>query len=244
MKKSAILIDDDVFMHADVPLRLKGIPQLDIVYKALSVDDAMAYFENHPEGVDVIFCDIMMPGKDGYEANRLLAGFCKLFIFLTQKNEHGEEIYGAASMVHYLRKPIKPAEVSLLLAQLDDAEEAAAGTGSPSNFVFVDDRHSKVKVFTYVSDILMVDFEKKYGEVTIAGRGNKMIIHGTVQDTVRKLKASGLFIRINQHCIVSVSAIKEVDKQLVVYFHFGGYQAVTRTYQSAFRAFMKRHGLG
>ncbi len=243
MKRTALLIDDDVFMHTDVPFRLKGIPQLDVICNVFGVDEAMAYFENHPEGVDVIFCDIMMPGKDGYEANKLLAGFCDLFIFLTQKEAHGNEIFETASMVHYLRKPIKPGAVSLLLAQLDAADKLAAERANTTNFVFVDDRHSEATVLVYVRDILMIDFEKKYGEITVAGTEKKMLLHGTVRDTLRKLKATGLFMRINQHCIISAHAIKEIDKQLVVYFHFGGSQPVTKTYQQAFRAFKKRHNL-
>lgn len=239
-----MVIDDDPFMHRDVAMRMKAVPQLLIVYCAHSVDEAAAYFADHPEGVDVIICDIVMPGKDGYEANRLFAGFFKLFIFLTQRNVHGEEIFGAASLVHYLRKPIDAADVSLLLAQLDNAERTANTLNGDNGFLFIRDRLSENEIYVRVDDILMVTFSGKYGEVTLRGRQEKKLIYGTARGTARQLKEAGPFIRINGHCIIAPAAIKTIDKNLVVYFHFGGSELVTRTYIPAFRAFMKRYWVG
>lgn len=244
MKRTAIVIDDDPFVHKDVAMRLKSISQLLIVYYANSVDEAAAYFANHPEGVDVVICDIVMPGKDGYEANRLFAGFFKLFIFLTQRNEHGEEIFGAASLVHYLRKPINAADVSLLLAQLDKTGRPANALNGDSGFLFLKDRHSKNDIYVRVDDILMVNFSGEYGEVTLRNREEKNLIYGTTKAIAQQLKEAGVFVRINGHCIIAPAAIKTVDKNLVVYFHFGGSQPVTRTYKQAFRAFMQRYWIG
>jgi len=244
MKLTMLLIDDDEFVHRDVAMRLKSISKLQIVCNAMSVDEAADYFEKHPEGVDIIICDIMMPGKDGYEANRLFAGFFRMFIFLTQKAQHGEEIYGAASMVHYLRKPINAADVSLLLAQLEDADEQAAKLNGASGYLILKDCLSETHVFTYVNDILMVNFDEDYGKVTIRNREQAVLLNGTATAVVKRLKANGPFVRINGHCIISPEAIREIDKNMVVYFHFGGYERVTRTYQPAFRKFMKRYWMG
>lgn len=243
MKKNAILIDDDPFVHEDVRYRLKGLPNLILSGAFLTVDEALAYLDAHGN-VDVVLCDIMMPEKDGYEANRLLAGYCRMFIFLTQKPRHGAEIYKAATMVHYLRKPIDAAAVALLLAQLDQANKTSAETGNSTSFFFVHDRLSKNKVMVDAQDILMVEFAGKYGEVTVEGKSEKMLIHGSAASVAGKLKAAGWFIRINRQCIISARAIKVVDSELVVYFRAGGYAAVKRTYQSEFRSFMKRQGLG
>ncbi|MGK6353401.1 LytR/AlgR family response regulator transcription factor [Parapedobacter sp. DT-150] len=243
MKRTALLIDDDALVHQDVKHRLKGLPQLTIAATCSSVDEALDYLEKQGE-VDVIFCDIMMPGKDGYEANKLLAGYCRLFVFLTQKKSHGAEVYGTKSMVHYLRKPIDAATVSLLLAQLDEADKVIAETGHSKNFVFLYDRLSGNRVFVPVLDILMISVNDKYGEVTIADQEKKMLVYGTSVAIARKLKAAGWFVRISQNCIISAHAIDHIDKNLVIYFKWGGYEAVTRTYQAAFRAFMNRYGLG
>ncbi len=244
MKRTAILIDDDIFMHHDVPFRLKGIPQLDVVGKFLSVDDAKTYFEGHPEGVDVIFCDVLMPDKDGYEANKLLFSFCRLFVFLSQKKSYGKEIYGTVSTVHYMRKPLDPAAVSLLLTRLDGTNTTGGDVADPKPFLFLNDRLSQGKVFVHVADILMVSIQLKYGEVTLADKKDKLLISGSLVTFAAKLKAAGWFIRISQSCIISAHAIKHIDKNLVVYFTFGGYQAVGRTYQQAFRTFINKHGLG
>ena len=243
MKRTAILVDDDELVHKDVAMRLKSIPRLEFVFMAGSVDEAIEYFDNHPEGVDVIFCDIVMPGKDGYEANRLFAGLFRLFIFLTHKQNHGEEIYGAASMVHYLRKPVDAASVSHLLMQLDEADKAAEEIDGARGFLFLNDRLSENRVFVKITDILMIDFSQKYGEVTVAGKEKKLLIYGTVTGTMKQLKPWGLFSRLNGHCIISALAVRQIDSQWVVYFHFGGYQKVSRTYLSTFRTFAKRYGL-
>jgi len=208
-----------------------------------STDEALAYIDAHGN-VDVIFCDILMPGKDGYEANRLLGGCCNLFVFLTQKETHGEEIFTTASMVHYLRKPIDVAAVSLLLEQLDQEDRKTPEGAISTDVLFVHDRISKNRISVDLRDILKISFSDKYGLIVAADRQDRLLIQGTVSKVLQRLRGVGWFIRINQNTIISRYAIKEVDPQLVVYFKWGGYEAVKRTYQPLFREFMKQHGLG
>lgn len=243
MKRTAILIDDDQMVHNDARYRLKAVPGLILVATFFSTDEALTYVDSCG-GVDVVFSDILMPGKDGYEANRLLAGYCGLFVFLTQKEVHGPEIFATASMVHYMRKPIDAAAVSLLLEQLDRQDRDTADRDIRADALFLYDRHSKNRVLVKFRDILMIKFQQKYGTVTLADEKKNFLVYGSVAATVRQLRTLDWFIRINQSTIISIHAVKYVDPQLVVYFTWGGHEAVTRTYQSVFRAFMKRNGLG
>ncbi len=243
MKRTAILIDDDPLVHDDVRYRLRGIPALTLVATFLGTDEAVGYIAEHGD-VDVIFADIMMPGKDGYEANRLLAGACRLFVFLTQKETHGPEIFTTASMVHYLRKPISAAAVALLLEQMQTHSGEASGTEVSNDVVFLYDRNSKKRIAVKPENILMITFELKYGEVTLANEEKKMLILGSATATARQLRAWGKFIRISRDTIISTDAVSYVDRGLVVYFNWGECVAVKRTYQPLFRAFMKRYRIG
>jgi Response regulator of the LytR/AlgR family len=243
MKRTAILIDDDPLVHKDVRFRLKSLPRILLIATYSSTDEALEYIESHGY-VDLIFCDILMPGKDGYEANRLLAGCCNLFVFLTQKETHGPEIFTTASMVHYLRKPIDVAAVSLLLERLDHEDRKASEGALPADVLFVYDRISKNRVSVELRDIMKISFGDKYGSMIVAGREDRLLVYGTVSTTLHQLREVGWFIRISRNTIISRYAIEKVDPQLVVYFKWGGYEAVKRTYQPLFREFMKQHKLG
>ena len=243
MKYTAVLIDDESFVHRDVRFRLKSVTNLGLAALFLSVDEAMAYFEHHPEGVDVIFCDIRMPDVDGYEAYQLLNGYCDMFVFLTAKHQHGEEIFEAPS-VGYLRKPIDAAKVSLILDRLGYLRQGAALAEKADKIFFVYDRFSEVDIPVKVKDILRIDIELKYAEVKVANRERNLLIQDTLTAVVRKLRPSGLFVRINRSCVLSINAIKGIDKNYVIYFADGTSEPVNRTYQQAFKAFMKRHRLG
>jgi len=242
MKKTAILIDDDAFVHKDVRFRLKAVPDVILLAAFFSTDEAVEYIATHGD-VDVIFADIRMPDKDGYEANRLLSGHCRLFIFLTQKDAHGEEIFSSASMVHYLRKPIDVAAFSLILRQMECKSQEVGQRDVEAEFVFLYERGNYQQVLVKIKDILMIQFQGKYGTVTLATE-KTLIIHGTVATTLRQLRAMDWFIRISKDTILSMRAISRVDAQLVIYLTWGETVPVKRTYQPAFRAFMDRNGLG
>src|SRR5690606_18711004 len=122
MKRTAILIDDDEMSREDTRFRLKAIPNIVLVHAFASVREAVAYLEVHPEKMDVIFCDIIMPDLDGFEANRLLDGRARLFVFLSQKTKFDDELYDSVTPVCFLRKPIDTNRVRALLAQLNERE--------------------------------------------------------------------------------------------------------------------------
>src|SRR5690606_32527541 len=117
MKQTAILIDDDELSRQDTRFRLKAIPNLALAHAFASVKEAVAFFDTYPEQMDVIFCDIIMPDLDGFEANKLLDGRCRLFVFLSQKTRFDEKLYSNATPVCFLRKPIDTNKVRALLAQ-------------------------------------------------------------------------------------------------------------------------------
>src|SRR5690606_11399078 len=96
--------------------------------------EAIAYFEEHPEQIDIIFCDIIMPHLDGFDANRLLDGRCRLFVFLSQKTKFDEKLYSNATPVYFLRKPIDTNKVRALLVQLNEQDRMLPETSELRDF--------------------------------------------------------------------------------------------------------------
>ena len=61
----AIIIDDERLARKELLSLLENHPQIDVVDEAVNADEALEKIEAHDP--DVIFLDVQMPGKTGFE---------------------------------------------------------------------------------------------------------------------------------------------------------------------------------
>jgi YesN/AraC family two-component response regulator len=70
---TAVVVDDERLMREQIASRLKGAwPELEIVGEGANGREAIALVQSLEP--DIAFLDISMPGMDGIEAARALAG--------------------------------------------------------------------------------------------------------------------------------------------------------------------------
>ena len=66
MKHHVLVLDDEADVRSAIRLQMKG-SRFEIL-EAESVDQAVALLADNPISIDVIICDVRMPGKSGVEA--------------------------------------------------------------------------------------------------------------------------------------------------------------------------------
>jgi len=66
MKHHVLVLDDEADVRSAIRLQMKG-SRFEIL-EAESVDQAIALLADNPISIDVIICDVRMPGKSGVEA--------------------------------------------------------------------------------------------------------------------------------------------------------------------------------
>lgn len=118
-----LVVDDDEFQLEMIGAQLATLGWHDVLL-ANSGDRALAQFEHHGQNIDVIICDLSMPGMDGLVLMRHLAqrGFAASFILLS--GMHDEILNSAAGLavahkldlLGVMSKPCNPEQLSALLA--------------------------------------------------------------------------------------------------------------------------------
>ena len=99
----AIIIDDERLARKELNNLLKNYPEIEIVDQAVNADDALEKIKRlNP---DLIFLDIQMPGKTGFELLQELDKVPKV-IFTTAYDEFATRAFDVNAL-DYLLKPIQ-----------------------------------------------------------------------------------------------------------------------------------------
>jgi DNA-binding NarL/FixJ family response regulator len=106
-----VIVDDHAMLRAGLEQLLGGEPDLDVVGKAASGEEAIALVrELRP---DVVLMDLQMPGVDGVGATRAIVGEELADVLVLTSYSDAERIVGAldAGALGYLLKDAEPDEV-------------------------------------------------------------------------------------------------------------------------------------
>jgi two-component system response regulator AlgR len=160
----------------------------------------------------VLLLDIRMPGMDGLELARHVAGMESppAVVFVTAHDKHAIEAF-ELSALDYLLKPVRAERLAAAL------KKAAAGGaprrenleragGAPREYLSVAERHRIVLV--PVKDILFLRAEQKY--VTIRTHEREYLIEESLVALEREF--SGPFVRIHRNCLVARAAIRGFER--------------------------------
>lgn len=106
-----LIVDDHAVLRAGLEQLLAAEPDLDVVGKASSGDEAIALAR--AERPDVVLMDLQMPGTDGVSATRSIVGEELADVLVLTSYSDAERIVGAldAGALGYLLKDAEPDEV-------------------------------------------------------------------------------------------------------------------------------------
>ena len=102
----ALVVDDEAPTLAELTFLLERDPRIGELHTASSGTEALRALEEHP--VDVVFCDISMPGLDGLDLAKVLARFADRpqVVFVTAYEEHAVDAFELQA-TDYVMKPIR-----------------------------------------------------------------------------------------------------------------------------------------
>lgn len=100
----AILVDDEASARENLGMLLERFcPEINIIGEATNVDDAMQLIQNSTLGV--VFLDVEMPGKSGFDLINAIDRVDFQVIFVTAYDQYALKAF-EVSAIDYLLKPI------------------------------------------------------------------------------------------------------------------------------------------
>jgi len=175
---------------------------------------------------DIILCDIMMPGLNGYEVkeelNRAAETSLIPFIFLTAKSEMCDLRSGMdLGADDYIVKPFRvPALLKTVEARLQKIEELknsarssnempAASRQLTENERLLVSVKNKTK-FIKVGDIVCVTALGEYSTINLVD-GSKIVLRKVLKDWEKKLSPD-VFLRIHRSTIINLNFAVRIEK--------------------------------
>ncbi len=116
MPKKILIIDDDIIYRTLLEHTLEYLEDEHGVELLTASDGETGFALIQKERPQIVFLDIMMPGKNGYEVCRSVREDPNLdntkVILLTTKGEIVDKVYGmACGAFKYINKPFDPDEI-------------------------------------------------------------------------------------------------------------------------------------
>jgi len=222
---TAVVADDERLMREQIIGRLKDAwPELSIVGEASNGNEAIALVQS--EEPDVVFLDIRMPGLDGIQAARALAGRVHV-VFVTAHDEYAISAFEHGG-VDYLLKPPEPQRVALtcqrLRARLEQAPDpmhdllaklserlGAGGVKAREYMRWVQASVGPNLRMIPTSDILFFRAEDKYTRVQTTSF--EALIRKPIKELIDELDPKE-FWQIHRATVVRVDAVEQVSRNL------------------------------
>ncbi|MFH1196624.1 MAG: response regulator [bacterium] len=171
---------------------------------------------------DVILCDIMMPGIDGFGVKKKLAAYEDTisipFIFLTAKSSKDEILEGLKTGADdYITKPIKAREllktVKLRLKRISDLKIAEGNTTETK--ILPRDGRILLKInnnptFVNINSIVVIAADDYYSIVHLNDQ-RRAILKKTLKSW-QKILPDEKFLRVHRSVIVNMDYIEKIEK--------------------------------
>lgn len=210
----AIIIDDERLARKELNNLLKNYPEIEIVDQAVNADDALEKIKRlNP---DLIFLDIQMPGKTGFELLEELDKVPKV-IFTTAYDEFATRAFDVNAL-DYLLKPIQEerlkdtitkvlaVETSVLSERAQEESLEVKQSLGVNDQVFVKD--GERCWFISLKEIRLFESDGNY--IKVYFNNFKPMIHKSLNALDEKLDERSFF-RASRKYIINLSWIETIE---------------------------------
>jgi two-component system LytT family response regulator len=211
MHKKAILIDDERLARNELRKLLQDYPEIEIIDEAANVDEAVKKINSLSP--DLIFLDIQMPGKTGFDLLNELDHTPDI-IFTTAYDEYALRAFDVNAL-DYLLKPIEPKRLAEAIHKLEDFEDAASPLTDVPQIRTILSENDQVFVkdgdrcwFVRLGEIRLFESVGNYVKVFFAA--NKPLILKSLNALEERLDEK-VFFRANRKHIVNMRMIEKVE---------------------------------
>jgi two-component system, LytTR family, response regulator len=207
----AIIIDDERLARTELRKLLQDYPEVEVIDEATNADEGLSKIESQQP--DLIFLDIQMPGKTGFD---LLAELDRApqVIFTTAYDEFALKAF-EVNALDYLLKPVEPKRLADAMQKLHSGEvrEAKTETENTNNSILSESDQVFVKDgercwFVKLSDIRLFESVGNYAKVFFGT--NKPLILKSLNALEERLDEK-TFFRANRKHIVNLRMIEKIE---------------------------------
>jgi two-component system LytT family response regulator len=206
-----VLIDDERLARTELKKLLIDFPEIEVVAEAANANEGLEKIESlNP---DLIFLDIQMPGKTGFE---MLSELNRVpyVIFTTAYDEYALKAF-EVNALDYLLKPIEPKRLADAVQKLQNAEEKEMQVSSENANKSLLSENDQVFVkdgercwFVKLSEIRLFESVGNYAKVYFGP--NKPLILKSLNALEERLDEK-VFFRANRKHIVNLRMIEKIE---------------------------------
>ncbi len=207
----AIIIDDERLARAELRKLLQDFPEVEVVDEAANAEEGIAKIE--AQNPDLIFLDIQMPGKTGFDMLASLERSPNV-IFTTAYDEYALKAF-EVNALDYLLKPVEPKRLADAIQKLHFVESKESISNgehinrsllSENDQVFVKD--GERCWFVKLNDIRLFESVGNYAKVFFGN--NKPLILKSLNALEERLDEK-TFFRANRKHIVNLRMIEKIE---------------------------------
>lgn len=209
---NAIIIDDERLARKELKSLLEKHAEINVVAECQNAEEGIDAIEKLQ--ADLVFLDIQMPGKNGFEMLEELS-FVPKVIFTTAYDEFAIKAF-KVSAFDYLLKPIDQQHLDQSIEKLIQSEpkqlwEREAGTEqnkklSPDDQVFVKDGNKCW--FVKLKDVSVFESEGNY--VRVYFKNFKPLILKSLNNLEEKLDPQ-IYYRANRKHIINLEWVEKIE---------------------------------
>ncbi|KAA2218471.1 LytR/AlgR family response regulator transcription factor [Maribacter flavus] len=205
----AVIVEDSRLARNELKELIKGYPQIEVIGEAENVDDGFALLNN--ELPDLLFLDINMPEKDGFELLEMLDDV-PITIFTTAFDEYAIKSF-EYNALDYLLKPINEKRFAQAIEKVEEKlsknteattkENTERLTGNSQIFIKDGEKCWLIKV----GDISHFEIVGNYTRVFFLDE--KPMLYKSLNQVEEKLPEK-YFFRANRQQIINTNFITNV----------------------------------
>ena len=219
----AIIIDDERLARAELRKLLQDFPEVEVVDEAANADEGIAKIES--QNPDLIFLDIQMPGKSGFDMLSSLEKSPNV-IFTTAYDEYALKAFKVNS-VDYLLKPVQKEDLQSALEKYREMKKmytAGKETSTISIDALVKELQQKLQTKDYRKRFLV-----KHGQKLVSvdveeiayffsdGRlnffktfDNRKFVVDYTMDELNDMLNPDKYFRISRAFFISVDSVSQI----------------------------------
>src|SRR5215212_7578344 len=205
----AIIIDDERLARNELKKLLADFPEIEVVAEAANANEGMEKIDNF--GPELIFLDIQMPGKTGFD---MLAELDRAphVIFTTAYDEYALKAF-EVNALDYLLKPVEPKRLADAIQKLHITESQEGTVEHINRTMLAENDQVFVKDgercwFVKLNEIRLFESVGNYAKVFFGN--NKPLILKSLNSLEERLDEK-TFFRANRKHIVNLRMIDKIE---------------------------------
>nr|WP_315159086.1 response regulator transcription factor [uncultured Flavobacterium sp.] len=204
-KIKTIIVEDSRLARNELKELIKSFPEIEVIGEADNVDSGYELIT--AKQPDLLFLDINMPEKDGFELLEMLDNV-PITVFTTAFDEYALKSF-EYNALDYLMKPVSlnrfAKAIEKIKQKLQERVIKAEQKVEISNQIFIKDGEKCWLV--KVADIYLFEVDGNYTKVFF--NNQKAILNKSLNQIDKKLPED--FFRANRNQIININFIKNID---------------------------------